>query len=49
MLALPEALNNKAGEGSLSELQVLHDILLDICSRNGEGVEAEPLWTFESQ
>lgn len=46
MLSLPRALMDREREVCL-ESQAIHDILLDTCSRNGDVVEAEPLWTWE--
>lgn len=43
MLSLPQALMERERKVCLES----HDILLDTCSRNGEGMEAEPLWTWE--
>lgn len=46
MLSLPQTLMEKEREASL-ELQVTHDILSDTWSKNGDGMGAEPLWTWE--
>lgn len=46
ILSLPHTLMEREREVCL-ELQATHDILLDTCSRDGEGVEAEPLWTWK--